>query len=168
MQSINSQLLVFANEYLQNILITEEFCRYRDILVSKFADRNRSPKQKSMDADCLIAEYTLINAGVVQAPPEDIMNYDFRLGKHLVDAKVVHKKWFSVMDPSWFERGINEKKLTDFAFYSFVKKPTEVLEPGDTVSLRFIKAIGAKEVVYNLQKSVYNRGYYYNVPIEES
>ena len=155
-----NKLEAICNEYLQNITITQEFIDYRNEFSSKFYTAGRDEKEMLISADCLIAEYELLRLGV--AGPPTSFAHDVIIDGRLIDIKVVKGKWFTVKQRKleWYVTCVANHSVDDFAFIAYKRAVTKPLVVGDTISLRFIKQIPAKEVLYNLKKSMYN-GFYY-------
>ncbi len=153
-------LEALCNEHLQNILITQEFIDYRNELSQKFYTGGRDEKEMLVSADCLIAEYELLRLGVVQEPLS--FAHDIIVDGRLIDIKLVRDKWFTVKQRrlEWYRECVARRTVDDFAFLAYKRSVTKPFVVGDTISLRFIKQVPTKEVLYKLKKSMYN-GFYY-------
>lgn len=151
-----------VNEHLQDVTITEDFCHYRTEHSKLFYTGGLDETKMLVSADALFPEYELIRLGVVE-PPTDF-SHDIILNGRRIDIKVIQSTWFTVSQRKlpWYRECVAKKKVDDFAFLSFHKKRSEPLQPGDQVSLRYIKLLPASKVVYNLNVSRYN-GYYYPI-----
>lgn len=149
--------------HLQNVVITEDFIRYRNDLVSKFPDYGRTLDQRLVSGDALIIEYILpkVDKEVHEATH---MGHDIILHGKKIDIKVVRGNWFTVSNGKdhWYNRCIHGGDLEYFAFFSYTKDHSIPFVAGGRTSLRFIKLVPAANVMYNLRRSRYN-GYYYDL-----
>lgn len=149
--------------HLQNVVITEDFIRYRNDLVKKFPAYGRSPDERLVSGDALVIEYILpkVDKEVQEATH---MGHDIILQGKKIDIKIIRGNWFTVSNgkDQWYNKCIHGGDLEYFAFFSYTKAHSKPFVAGDRTSLRFIKLVPARNVMYNLRRSRYN-GYYYDM-----
>lgn len=151
-----------CDEHLQDVLITQDFLDYRDDLSTKLYTAGRDEQKMLVSVDCVIAEYELLRLGVVEPPLS--FAHDVIIDGVKIDIKVSRGTWFTVSDRKlhWYRECVQRRTVDDFAFLAYTKSRSKPFILGDRVSLRFIKQVPAKEVLYNLRRSRYN-GFYYQM-----
>lgn len=149
------------------ITITEQFIEYRELQKAKFRNNGRNDYDKTMHADCLLLEYTLLTNGLANKN-DNLKEYDFSLDadfKNLIDAKCIASKYFNIKPEGWpggldwFNQNFHKKLLTHFAFFKFIThdKPFVI---GDIVSIQILDVVNAFNVLSEVRPSR-KSGYYY-------
>ena len=150
-----------CNDFMGEIEIDQAFIDYREQMKWKFKQGNRTDEQFTMDRDCLIIEYSMVQwAMATEAYSKE---YDFAVGSYnaLVDVKIFDK-WFNIPGDKleWYSMNTNKGLLTHFAFYKWRNKPIKPLVVGDKVSFDLIEVSDSRHVLDNKSLSQYD-GYYY-------
>jgi hypothetical protein len=150
-----------CNDFLGNITIDQAFIDYRNQMKWKFKANGRDENTRLMHADCLIIEYSLIQAAMASNP--NVKEYDIDVNDFnaKVDIKI-YDKWFNIPSDKleWYKMNIKKGLLTHFGFYRWVNKPTKPLEVGDVVQVTLTSVVSAEEVLRNLNTSQYDGWYY--------
>lgn len=159
-------LEALCNEHLQNILITQEFIDYRGDLFERLDHDGRDEAEMLLHTQCVLAEYELLRLQLV-TPPSDY-SHDIVVDGRRIDVKVVSGAYFNVKNDKkrlWYQHCADHNKVDDFAFLSYKRSVIKPFVVGDVISLRFIKQVPVKEVLYKLRRSNYNggKGYFYTV-----
>jgi len=161
-----------CNDFMGEIEIDQAFIDYREQMKWKFHQGDRTDEQFTMDRDCLIIEYSMIQFAL--ASPSYNIAYDvgIRVYNALVDIKVVTERgyWNIKKYPGkpdkkeWYVENVKAGLLTHYAFYRYKNRPTRPLIPGDKVSFNLLEVSTARDVLSNTVTSIENPGgWYYEV-----
>ena len=150
-----------CNDFLGDVTIDQAFIDYRDQMKWKFQSNGRDENTRTMHADCLIIEYSIVQAAMAEESYCKEFDIDLRLFNAKVDIKI-YDKWFNVPSDKveWYLMNIKKGLLTHFAFFQWKTKPVKPLVVGDTVGFNLIEVRTAVDVMSNLNVSNYD-GYYY-------
>ena len=150
-----------CNDFIGNVTIDQAFIDYRDQMKWKFQSNGRDENTRTMHADCLIIEYSIVQAALAEESYCKEFDIELRQFNAKVDIKIVDK-WFNVPSDKveWYVKNIAKGMLSHFAFFQWTVKPTKPLVVGDKVSFKLLEVRPAREVMENLSKSQYD-GYYY-------
>lgn len=154
------------NDEIGTIVIDQAFINFRNRMKDKFKVDGRDELKRLMAADCLIAEYALIDGGYVFAPETDEIRYDFKLDDAYFDVKFIDTKYFNIPigKLDWYVKNIMAGMLTHFAFYRYIDKPESCLNVGDKIQLQLLEVEDARTVIKNICVSNDpDNGYYYRV-----
>lgn len=160
-----------SNDFMSNIEIDQAFIDYREQMKWKFHQGNRTDEQFTMNRDCLIIEYSLVQWALATAAYSKEYDIELPVFNARIDIKVVSGDYWNITKypgmpdkREWYIENVNKGLLTHYAFYRYKVKPNRPLIVGDKVSFNLIEVSTAKDVLNKTVPSIRNPGgWFYQV-----
>ena len=146
-------------EYMDTIVVTQEFIEYRHEKVNQYNQRGRTDRKFQMDIDCELLEWAMIQTGDWHHHPSWMVDAILPNGNQ-IDVKFVQKYWN--LSGSKITNIIQQRKMIhEYAFFEWADRPKRPLEPGDLCKVRLVGLLSFDTVADNIRPSFKAQGQYY-------